>query len=325
VLGRIFLKLAVLALVAAPAASASDGAAEVPVYGGAGYGELERPDRSVDTDAANAEQEAEPKPKRKRKPKAKDSGGRPVLTTFGVRSSRLYLYGRSARIKFQIDDGADTVSVKLVVVSASTGARVRKINLGERETGVAHTYRFTGREGGSLPSGRYRVRVRARDGGGNKLVRSAGTSAVDEIGVYPYRFPLKGNFPYGDPGSRFGAPRSGHKHQGQDIAAPEGTQIRAVRGGIVKTVAYQAGGAGNYIVIDGAGENRDYVYMHLQSDSTRVREGQRVATGAWIGNVGNTGASFGAHLHFEIWRGQWWGGGDPIDPYHALRRWDSWS
>ncbi len=148
-------------------------------------------------------------------------------------------------------------------------------------TGVAHSYRFTGREGGALPAGRYRVRVRARDGAGNALVRSAGTSAVDEIGVFPYRFPLKGNFPYGDPGSRFGAPRSGHKHQGQDIGAPEGTQIRAARGGIVKTVAYQAGGAGNYIVIDGAGQqNRDYVYMHLQTDSTRVREGQRVATGA---------------------------------------------
>ena len=202
---------------------------------------------------------------------------------------------------------------------------MRTIDLGAQATGVAHSYRFTGREGGTLPAGRYRVRVRARDGAGNPLVRGANTSAVDEIGIFPYRFPLKGNFPYGDPGSRFGAPRSGHKHQGQDIGAPEGTQIRAARGGIVKTVAYQAGGAGNYIVIDGAGQQKDYVYMHLQTDSTRVSEGQRVRTGAWIGNVGNTGASFGAHLHFEIWQGPWWGGGEPIDPFPSLRRWDRWS
>ena len=317
-------KLAAISLlVAAPAASASDGAAEVPAYGGAGYGELEQPQQTVDRNPAEAEQK--PKSEPKDAPQAKGSGGHPLLTTFGVGSPRVYIYGRAARVSFQINDGAPTVSVSLGVISATTGTRVRTIDLGEQTTGVAHSYRFTGREGGELPAGRYRVKVRARDGAGNTLVRNAGTSAVDEIGVYPYRFPLKGNFTYGDPGSRFGAPRSGHKHQGQDIAAPEGTQIRAARGGIVKSVAYQGSGAGHYIVIDAAGEQRDYVFMHLQTGSIRVTEGQRVRTGAWIGNVGNTGASFGAHLHFEIWQGPWYGGGEPIDPYPMLRRWDRWS
>ncbi len=317
-------KLAVLfLLVAAPTASASDGAAEVPKYGGAGYGELEQPQQTVDRNPAEAEQK--PKPEPKDAPKATGSGGHPLLTTFGVGSPRVYIYGRAARVSFQINDGAPTVSVRLVVLSATTGTRVRTIDLGEQTTGVPHSYGFNGREGGELPAGRYRVRVRARDAAGNTLVRNAGTSAVDEIGVYPYRFPLKGNFTYGEPGSRFGDPRSGHTHQGQDVPAPEGTQIRAVRGGIVKEVAYQAGGAGNYIVIDGAGESRDYVYMHLQTGSTRVQKGERVATGEWIGSVGNTGASFGAHLHFEIWQGPWYAGGEPIDPLPYLRRWDSWS
>lgn len=324
-LHRILLKLAVLSLIATPAASASDGTAEVPAYGGAGYGELEQPQQDVDRNAALSEQKPKSEPKPDRTPKATGSGGHPLLTTFGVGSSRVYLYGKAAQITFQINDRADTVSVRLIVRSAATGARARTIDLGEQTTGVAHSYRFTGREGGALPTGRYRVRVRARDGAGNALVRNAGTSAVDEIGVFPYRFPLKGNFPYGDPGSRFGAPRSGHTHQGQDIAAPEGTQVRAARGGIVTNVAYQASGAGNYIVIDGAGQRKDYVYMHLLTDSTRVEVGQRVKTGEWIASVGNTGASFGAHLHFEIWQGTWYGGGEPIDPYPSLRRWDRWS
>lgn len=318
-------KLAVLSLlVAAPAASANDGAAEVPQYGGAGYGELEQPEQTIDRNPAEAEQK--PKPKLKDAPQAKGSGGRPLLTTFGVRASRMYLYGKAARVSFQINDGAATVSVRLVVVDATTGTRVRTINLGEQTTGVPHSYRFKGREGGELPAGRYRLRVKARDAAGNKLVRNAGTSAVDELGVFPYRFPLKGNFTFGESADgRFGAKRSGHTHQGQDIPSPEGTQVRAARGGIVKTVAYQANGAGNYIVIDGAGENRDYVYMHLQTGTNRVEEGDRVNTGEWIADSGNTGASFGAHLHFEIWQGPWWGGGEPIDPLPFLRRWDSWS
>lgn len=314
---RTLQKLSVLALLAFPAAaSAADGAAEAPAYGGAGYGELEEPQQAIDRSPASAV--------RKPKPKAKRSG-RPLLTTFGVGSSRVYLYGRAARVSFQINDGADAVDVRLAVMSAETGETIRTIDLGAQQTGVPHTYRFTGREGGSLPAGKYRIRVRARDPRGNRLARKARTSAVDEIAVYPYRFPLRGNFPYGDAGSRFGAKRTGRSHQGQDIAAPEGTQVRAPRGGTVKTVGYQGSGAGHYIVIGAAGERRDYVFMHLQTDSIRVQEGQRVRTGRWIANVGNTGASFGAHLHFEIWQGPWYGGGEPIDPYPMLRRWDRWS
>jgi murein DD-endopeptidase MepM/ murein hydrolase activator NlpD len=327
VLRRIFPKLAVLSfLVAAPAAAAaSDGAAGAPAYGGAGYGELEQPQQTVDRNPAEADQKPKQDAKTNDAPTASGSGGRPLLTTFGVGSSRMYLYGKAARVNFQINDAAATVSVRLVVLDATTGTKVRTIELGEQTTGVPHSYGFTGREDGALPAGRYRLRVKAHDAGGNTLVRNAGTSAVDELGVFPYRFPLKGNFTYGEPGSRFGDPRSGHKHQGQDIPAPEGTQVRAARGGVVTTVAYQASGAGNYIVIDGAGGDRDFVYMHLQTGTTRVHEGERVKTGEWIADSGNTGASFGAHLHFEIWQGPWWGGGEPIDPLPFLRAWDRWS
>ena len=137
-----------------------------------------------------------------------------------------------------------------------------------------------------------------------------------------YHFPVAGAFSWGGADGRFGAPRSGHAHQGQDLSAAEGTPVVAPVAGVVQTVQYQASGAGHYVVLDGDDEDRDYVFMHLRSGSIPVRVGQRVAGGGRIGEVGNTGRSFGAHLHFEIWAaGGWFDGGRPIDPQPLLRLW----
>jgi len=138
-----------------------------------------------------------------------------------------------------------------------------------------------------------------------------------------HRFPLVGAFTYGSSGARFGAPRSGRTHQGQDLTAAEGTPIVAPRAGVVEAVAYQASGAGHYVVLDGAGEDRDYVFMHMRSGSVTVTKGQTVGIGQRLGQVGNTGRSFGAHLHFEIWTGKgWYTGGSPVDPLPFLQAWD---
>jgi murein DD-endopeptidase MepM/ murein hydrolase activator NlpD len=139
-----------------------------------------------------------------------------------------------------------------------------------------------------------------------------------------HRFPLVGTYSFGSSGSRFGAGRNGHIHQGQDLAAAQGTPIVAPRGGVVKAVAYQASGAGHYVVLDGAGEDRDYVFMHMRTGSVAVTKGQTVRLGQKLGEVGNTGRSFGAHLHFEIWTGGgWYTGGRPVDPLPYLLAWQS--
>ena len=136
------------------------------------------------------------------------------------------------------------------------------------------------------------------------------------------RFPVVGPHVYTD---SFGAARSGGRtHMGQDIAAAEGTPLVAPWKGRVVDAGYGTG-AGYYIVIRGSGTGRDYVFYHLRQGSIRVRSGQSVRTGQRIGDVGNTGNSFGAHLHFEIWQGAWFGGGRAIDPLPDLRRWDAYS
>jgi len=134
-------------------------------------------------------------------------------------------------------------------------------------------------------------------------------------------FPVLGPHDYGGPGARFGAPRNGHTHQGQDVTAACGTPLVSVMTGTVQYAGYQAA-AGNYIVIDNNGSDTDFVYMHLAYPATIRTVNAPVAAGQQIGVVGETGDATGCHLHFEYWQGDWYGGGQPIDPLPSLQAWD---
>ena len=176
---------------------------------------------------------------------------------------------------------------------------------------------FTGLETGTaLPEGDYVLHIAGRN-----LRRGPTAVSTAELEFRHHTFPVAGVFSWGEEGSRFGALRKGHRHQGQDLAAAEGTPLVAPRGGVVEVVEYQAGGAGHYVVLDGEGEDYDYVFMHMRAGSIPVVAGQRVRTGQLIGEVGNTGSSSGPHLHFEIWVGGWFAGGAPIDPLPLLQSW----
>lgn len=96
--------------------------------------------------------------------------------------------------------------------------------------------------------------------------------------------------------SGFGA-RWGSFHAGIDIPAPEGTPVKAVDGGIVVLARWSPTyDTGNYIVIyHGNGVYSEY--MHLSD--IWVYDGQYVSQGQYIGAVGNTGESYGAHLHLS--------------------------
>jgi murein DD-endopeptidase MepM/ murein hydrolase activator NlpD len=139
-----------------------------------------------------------------------------------------------------------------------------------------------------------------------------------------YAFPVPGKHNYGGAGARFGAARGGHTHQGQDVLAACGQVLVAAQGGVVKVKAYQASGAGYYLVIHGF-SGTDTVYMHMIGPSYLL-EGQLVPTGFPIGIVGTTGSSSGCHLHFEHWSAPgWYEGGAPYDPFTELNYWDTYS
>jgi murein DD-endopeptidase MepM/ murein hydrolase activator NlpD len=96
-------------------------------------------------------------------------------------------------------------------------------------------------------------------------------------------------------------------HQGVDIANSVGTNVMAAAGGFV-SYAGSMGGYGNVVILTHSinGQTHATVYAHLSSIGVGV--GQSVTQGQSVGKMGNTGRSFGSHLHFEIHVGPWNGG-----------------
>jgi murein DD-endopeptidase MepM/ murein hydrolase activator NlpD len=245
----------------------------------------------------------------------------PKILKFSLGASTLFDEGRPLPVRFRVRSRGPQVNVWLVVARAG-GTQLASIDLGLQPTGRDVKSDVAIGRLGLAGEGRYRARIVVRDRRGRRAARAAGVNTWDTFSYASHRFPVSGEFSWGDSGSRFGAGRQGHTHQGQDLSAAEGTPIVAPHAGTVSWISYQAAGAGHYLVLDSAGEDRDYVFMHLQAGSINVRKGQRVPTGKLLGRVGNTGRSFGAHLHFEVWvGGPWQAGGRPIDPLPLLRAW----
>ncbi|MDP2711700.1 MAG: peptidoglycan DD-metalloendopeptidase family protein [Solirubrobacteraceae bacterium] len=111
--------------------------------------------------------------------------------------------------------------------------------------------------------------------------------------------------------SPFG-PRWGRLHAGIDIGAAEGTPIHAADSGRVVLMQSTAasGGYGNYTCVQHT-STMSTCYAHQSRFSTSL--GASVSRGQVIGAVGNTGNSFGAHLHFEVRVN-----GSPVNPMGYL-------
>lgn len=90
---------------------------------------------------------------------------------------------------------------------------------------------------------------------------------------------------------------SADNHTGTDIGVPQGVEIHAAQSGVVTLSRYNSS-YGNYCIIN-HGNGYATLYAH-QKQLPLVKVGDTVSRGQVIGYVGNTGNSYGAHLHFEL-------------------------
>ncbi|MGL4819939.1 MAG: murein hydrolase activator EnvC family protein [Bacilli bacterium] len=104
--------------------------------------------------------------------------------------------------------------------------------------------------------------------------------------------------------SEFGS-RWGGSHFGIDISKRSSdVPIVAAADGVV-IESYYSGSYGNVIFINHELNGRTYTTVYAHLESRAVSSGSTVSRGQFIGYMGNTGQSYGAHLHFEIHEGPW--------------------
>lgn len=137
---------------------------------------------------------------------------------------------------------------------------------------------------------------------------------------WPTRITHKVNSVYAPRGRSDTSGYTGTAHKGLDIYAPARTPVYAAKAGTVVYVNYSGygGGWGLYVVIyhgtDSSGKAMYTRYAHASSIASGISVGTKVTTNTVIMYSGNTGASEGAHLHFEVCLGSMYSQVNPA-PY----------
>lgn len=262
-------------------------------------------------------------------PSSDPSAGALTLLAAETTPRKSFYFGyRYPKLSYTVGSNQPENDLRIDVVD-SAGEVVKTFYRENVAPDVANKVRWDGttNEGRPARNGRYSFQISPQSPAATApAARKATASTTLSLGFafYGYAFPILGEHEYGMSAGRFGAARSGHTHEGQDVMAACGLPLVAARGGTVQYAGYQSA-AGNYIVIDGRGTGNDFMYAHLAEPSP-LHEGETVRTGQPIGVVGDTGDASGCHLHFEIWEAPgWYEGGSPFDPLPYLQKWDAYS
>lgn len=259
--------------------------------------------------------------------------------------------GRPPRVTMRLEEAhVATVDVTVAVHDLTTRKAALVAQMGWIHTG--RTIAVVWPHGATIAAGSYSVAVSARDHQRQSLARTAHSSGVATLtivapapaatapapaapGLEPgvptpaqtvadgAVFPVDGPHNFGGPENRYGAPRAGHIHEGQDILTTEGTPDVAPLAGTITSTEYQAGGAG-YYVVEHTGIGFDFMFAHCKAASTVVKAGQAVTPGTQLCQAGQTGDATTPHLHFEMWVDGWHesSASHSIDPLPYLEAWE---
>ncbi|KSU87672.1 peptidase M23 [Bacillus sp. VT 712] len=119
--------------------------------------------------------------------------------------------------------------------------------------------------------------------------------------------------------SRYGyREKFGRMHYGIDIGK-RGSSVPIVSvadGTVIR--AYYSSSFGNVVFVRHNVNGQTWVSVYAHLESYNVSSGQSIGKGQQLGYMGNTGRSFGAHLHFELHKGDWQGSSSAVNPENYI-------
>lgn len=207
------------------------------------------------------------------------------------------LVGTSVPATALFDPDAPPASTAMASIAASADANAASEIAEEQvvtvEPGADLTTAVASRDEWSVTS--YAEMLRLKYGNRDFSYSTSGSGAVRW--PFPAAVPISSGF-----GERVAPCRyCSSYHQGLDFNPGSGTPIFAIADGVV-IKAEHSGGFGNHAIIVHTinGQRVTSTYAHMTRDSSPLVVGQEIRVGDFVGTVGSTGTSTGAHLHFEI-------------------------
>ncbi|MDP7981071.1 SH3 domain-containing protein [Bacillus sp. WLY-B-L8] len=129
---------------------------------------------------------------------------------------------------------------------------------------------------------------------GQQQPKQQATPSIPAVFKYPAQGKISSEFDV----------RWGEMHYGVDIAATGNVPIQAAASGTV-VKSYYSTSYGNVVFVAHRINGNLYTTVYAHMKSRAVKAGDTVQTGQLLGYMGNTGHSFGQHLHFELHNGEW--------------------
>ena len=112
-------------------------------------------------------------------------------------------------------------------------------------------------------------------------------------------------------------------HTGVDRVCDTDRILVACTDGMITRVNSCGASYGNHIVFR-TDDNRSILYAHM-ADKPAVKVGDRIKSGQILGRMGNTGNSYGAHLHIEVQSSKTWGYGKNLINPNSVINWENFS
>ncbi|MFI5306988.1 MAG: M23 family metallopeptidase [Polyangiales bacterium] len=199
---------------------------------------------------------------------------------------------------------------------ASLEPKATEIALEQKPRAIVYPHFSNGPRAVPRVRGASLARAQALGIGGHELTRQLlwTRPSAELLAAVPGKAPKKLLWPVvgGTFGRGFGFTRKLRpelRHNGVDVAAPEGATVRAVADGLVVYSDNTLKGLGNAVMLLHPG---GFTTLYAHNQRTTVQPGYFVKRGERIAIVGHTGMAWGPHLHFELRDNGRWRDPEPL-------------